>query len=176
MNDNQHSDRKLKPVEEALTGALIQVCYGFDTTPYVRVLDEASEDGFSDQTKNVLAPIISCLSMGMAFRLLRSRYSEKSQPITQEITDRIFQSVLETETNESAAGYITELIDYYSRLTFSAENPDLCEKIADPVQEMLDDLELNHETCQYLQAFLLDFARQAKNVVEKAEEEYDYSP
>jgi len=176
MSDNQQSDRELQPVEEALTGALIQVCYGFDTAPYIKVLDEASEDGFSDQTKNVLAPIISCLSMGMAIRLLRSRYGEKSEPITQEITDRIFQSVMETETNESAAGYITELIDYYSRLKFSAENPNLCEKIVEPVQEMLDDLELNHETCQYLQAFLLDFARQAKDVVEKAEEEYDYSP
>ncbi len=176
MSENQFSDSTLEPVEEALSAALIQVCYGFDATPYIKVLDEAAENSLSEQSQNVLDPILSCLSIGMAIRLLRSRYGEKSQAIVQEITDRIYQSVMETDTNESAAGYITELIDYYSRLTFSSGSPDLCEKIVEPVGEMLEDFELNDEMCRYLQAFLLDFARQAKNVIEKAEEEYDYSP
>lgn len=176
MSNGEHLKRDLKPVEEALAGALIQICYGFDTSPYLQVLEESTDQDFPDEVKNVLHPVLACLSTGMAVRLLRTRYGDDGNAIITEIIDRIYQSVMETETNESAAGYITELIDYYSRLAFSVKDQNICDKIIDPVAEMLSEIQVNNEMCQYLQAFLIDFARQAKQVIDQAEEEYDYSP
>lgn len=184
-NKFSKSENNNDDVESSVVNAIIKVCYAYDTTPYVKSIDEAWPDSLSLDDKKALDPVISCLSLGIAIRFLRNRYGKKSENIIKKLLDRIYSSALSVTNSpdvqsENVANFYVELIDNYSNiLDYDAAGVidygmGVCEKVFEQVEDLFDQLKPSPSIALFMMTFISEFGSKISGLIETAEEKYDF--
>lgn len=174
-------------VEDSVVNAIIEVCYAYDTTPYIDSIEKTSPESLSPQDRKSLDPVLSCLSFGIAVRFLKMKYGKRSEKIIQKLCDRIYSSAISVSNSpdvspEGVANFYVELINNYSNvLDYEAINEldyglGICEKVFEPVEDLFEKLKPTPSIALFIMPFISEFGSKVKGIVERAEEKYNYSP
>jgi len=173
-------------VESDVLNTIIEVCYAYDTTPYINSIEKTRLDGLTPSDRKALDPVLSCLSLGIAIRFLKNKYSKKSEYIIKKLLARIYSAVLSatnsTDTSaEDVANFYVELINNYSSvLDYDGAGLidyglGVCEKVFEPVEELFEQLKPDPQIALYIISVISGFGANIKRIIETAEEKYNYS-
>ena len=166
-------------MEDSVVNAIIEVCYTYDTTPYIDSIEKISHESLSPQDRKSLDPVLSCLSFGSAIRFLKMKYGKRSERIIQKLCDRIYSSAISVSNSldispEDVANFYVELINNYSNVLDYGLG--ICEKVFEPVEDLFEKLKPTPSIALFIMPFISEFGSKVKGIVERAEEKYNYSP
>jgi len=177
------SKKEIEDVEDSVINAIIEVCYAYDTTPYIKSIEEAWTDSLTVDDKKALDPVLSCLSLGIAIRFLRNRYGNRSKNVINKILDRLHSSALSvTDAAEDVANFYVELVSEYSHvLDYDAAGVidygmGICENVFQPVEDLFEQLKPTPSIALFINAFIAEFGEKIGGLTETAENKYDYIP
>ena len=174
-------------VESSVINAIIEVCYAYDTVPYINSIEEACVGNLNIDDEKALDPVLSCLSLGIAIRFLRNKYGKKSENIIKKLLDRIYSSALSATNSveasaEDVANFYVELISNYSDvLDYEASGTidygmGVCEKVFEPVEDLFVQLNPSPSIALCVMTFISEFGSKISGLIETAEKKYDYIP
>lgn len=174
-------------VESSVLDAIIEVCYAYDTVPYINSIEKAYHGSLNIDDKKALDPVLSCLSLGIAIRFLRNKYGKKSEKTIKKLLDQIYSAALSAANSteapaEDVANFYVELISNYSNvIDYEASGVidygmGVCEKVFEPVEDLFVQLKSSPSIALFMMTFIAESGSKISGLIETAEEKYDYIP
>ncbi|MFP3873743.1 MAG: hypothetical protein ACLFV1_04740 [Thiohalophilus sp.] len=170
-------------LQTVITDALIDTCYGYETSDYIDILAKDSDAAFTDHDKKLLDILLSCIGIATAQYVIRKRYGSKSDHFCAEAMIRLRSRLQDAGLPDDALAAQFELIEN-SFEVIKRELPSVNEYTAgnlsmslmEPFSEDFANVDLQSSRLHlWLFTFVVDVAQLSATILDNAEKKYNFS-